>query len=490
MKPAPFSYHRARSVDGRRERPGNCSGHRAGPRGGQSLVPMLNLRLVLVDLVVDLGAIAALKVATETPSSIRYGALLPHVAFEHAGSRDASNGLMPLVAAHIAYRAVRTAGRSVRDRPGGPGCRLAHGHARAGGADRTGRAEWPADHADRGFRHRPLFHNPRPAELIEAVEVPRRAATERWGRCKVVRKTGEYAESMAIAVIDRARRDRPRGGRRARWRGRSSCRAQRWRRWRTAPPMSRRSCAASWCRKRLHPAQLELHSNVALRKTRVRMKMGDMKIPVALTVNRRGGVAHVEPRTSLADFLREQLRLTAIHLGCEHGVCGACTVLINGTPARSCIALAVALEGADVRTLEGLAADPVMRTIKDAFHQEHGLQCGFCNPRHADYAWDLMKIMPDPRRRRGAGRNQRQSLPLYRVPRDRALDPASGRRRCGPAGSARGLALARRRQAKRTPFPLRFRFVPGSIPQCPAMPRSFAGNWRSRRTAGRREHSF
>jgi aerobic carbon-monoxide dehydrogenase small subunit len=107
-------------------------------------------------------------------------------------------------------------------------------------------------------------------------------------------------------------------------------------------------------------------------QTRVRMKMGAMKIPVALTVDGEKVAADVEPRTSLADFLREQLRLTAVHLGCEHGVCGACTVLINGTPARSCIALAAALEGADVRTLEGLAADPVMRTIKDAFHQEHG----------------------------------------------------------------------------------------------------------------------
>ena len=126
------------------------------------------------------------------------------------------------------------------------------------------------------------------------------------------------------------------------------------------------------------------------------MKMGDMKIPVALTVNGEEVAADVEPRTSLADFLREQLRLTAIHLGCEHGVCGACTVLINGTPARSCIALAAALEGADVRTLEGLAADPVMRTIKDAFHQEHGLQCGFCTPGMLITAWDLIKIMPDP----------------------------------------------------------------------------------------------
>ena len=163
MKPAPFSYHRARSVEDAVSALANCSGTAQALAGGQSLVPMLNLRLVLVDLVVDLGAIAALKVATETPSSIRYGALLPHVAFEERRVPDASNGLMPLVAAHIAYRAVRTRGTiggaiALAD----PAADWLTAHARAGGADRTGRAEWPADHADRGFRHRPLFHRPRP----------------------------------------------------------------------------------------------------------------------------------------------------------------------------------------------------------------------------------------------------------------------------------------------------------------------------------------
>ena len=94
--------------------------------------------------------------------------------------------------------------------------------------------------------------------------------------------------------------------------------------------------------------------------------MGDMKIPVALTVNGERGQPLTSSRGPASPIsCASSLRLTGTHLGCEHGVCGACTVLINGTPARSCIALAVALEGADVRTLEGLAADPVMRTIKD-----------------------------------------------------------------------------------------------------------------------------
>jgi carbon-monoxide dehydrogenase small subunit len=111
---------------------------------------------------------------------------------------------------------------------------------------------------------------------------------------------------------------------------------------------------------------------------------------VSLTVNGVKIEAQVEPRTHLGDFLREHLRLTATHLGCEHGVCGACTVLIDGAPARACIALAVSLDGADVRTLEGMADDPRMRTIKEAFHREHGLQCGFCTPGMLISVWDLL----------------------------------------------------------------------------------------------------
>ncbi|HYB54952.1 MAG TPA: 2Fe-2S iron-sulfur cluster-binding protein [Alphaproteobacteria bacterium] len=99
---------------------------------------------------------------------------------------------------------------------------------------------------------------------------------------------------------------------------------------------------------------------------------------IALTLNGKPVEAEVEPRTSLADFLRVTQRLTGTHLGCEHGVCGACTVMIDGAPARSCIAFAIALEGKDVRTVEGFEDDPVMTKLREAFHEEHALQCGFC----------------------------------------------------------------------------------------------------------------
>jgi aerobic-type carbon monoxide dehydrogenase small subunit (CoxS/CutS family) len=119
-----------------------------------------------------------------------------------------------------------------------------------------------------------------------------------------------------------------------------------------------------------------------------------MKISISATINGKPVHASVEPRTSLADLLREELRLTATHLGCEQGVCGACTVLIDGQPARACIALAVGLEGADIRTLEGLDQDPLMLTLKAAFHDKHGLQCGFCTPGMLISAWDLLRRKP------------------------------------------------------------------------------------------------
>jgi aerobic carbon-monoxide dehydrogenase small subunit len=120
-----------------------------------------------------------------------------------------------------------------------------------------------------------------------------------------------------------------------------------------------------------------------------------MKTSISTTINGKPVQSMVEPRTSLADLLREELRLTATHLGCEQGVCGACTVLIDGQPARTCIALAISVDGSDIRTLEGLDQDPLMLTLKAAFHDKHGLQCGFCTPGMLISAWDLLRRKPD-----------------------------------------------------------------------------------------------
>jgi len=102
---------------------------------------------------------------------------------------------------------------------------------------------------------------------------------------------------------------------------------------------------------------------------------------IRLTVNGRPVEAEVEPRRHLGDFLRQTLGLTGTHLGCEHGVCGACTVIVDGVPARSCLMLAVQADGAQVTSVEGLAKpDGTLHPIQAAFHAHHGLQCGFCTP--------------------------------------------------------------------------------------------------------------
>jgi len=113
-----------------------------------------------------------------------------------------------------------------------------------------------------------------------------------------------------------------------------------------------------------------------------------------LCVNGRSISAEVEPRTHLADFLREQLMLTGTNLGCEHGVCGACTLMIDGAPMRSCLVPALACAGAEVRTIEDFDRDPVMGELRAAFSAEHALQCGYCTPGMLATARDIVTRLP------------------------------------------------------------------------------------------------
>jgi aerobic-type carbon monoxide dehydrogenase small subunit (CoxS/CutS family) len=119
-------------------------------------------------------------------------------------------------------------------------------------------------------------------------------------------------------------------------------------------------------------------------------------IDVGLTVNGRDYHGQCEPRTLLADFLRDHLDLTGTHVGCEHGVCGACTVLFNGEAVRSCIMLAVQADGAKVTTIEGLARDGKFHPVQKAFHENHALQCGFCTPGMLAAAIDFLNTNAAP----------------------------------------------------------------------------------------------
>jgi aerobic-type carbon monoxide dehydrogenase small subunit (CoxS/CutS family) len=119
-----------------------------------------------------------------------------------------------------------------------------------------------------------------------------------------------------------------------------------------------------------------------------------MKITLELNGER---VCHsVEPRQTLADFLRDCCGLTATHLGCEHGVCGACTVVVDGRAARSCLMLAAMCDGRSIYTLEGLRNDPEMAVLRRQFHECHGLQCGFCTPGMLIMARDILRRLSNP----------------------------------------------------------------------------------------------
>lgn len=118
-------------------------------------------------------------------------------------------------------------------------------------------------------------------------------------------------------------------------------------------------------------------------------------LTITLTVNGKSVAQAAESRTHLADFLREDLLLTGTHLGCEQGVCGACTVFVDGRPSRACITLAASCQGAHVQTIEGFDDDPLMAKLRDAFKRHHGLQCGYCTPGMLATGYDIVRRLPD-----------------------------------------------------------------------------------------------
>src|ERR1700693_2644233 len=123
--------------------------------------------------------------------------------------------------------------------------------------------------------------------------------------------------------------------------------------------------------------------------------MRDMR-EIAVTINGETHRRNVEPRQTLGDFLRHELGMHGTHLGCEHGVCGACTVLVDGRSARSCLMLAVQADGRSVMTVEGLAYGKILNPLQESFRDHHALQCGFCTPGILMSLTELLAANPDP----------------------------------------------------------------------------------------------
>lgn len=124
------------------------------------------------------------------------------------------------------------------------------------------------------------------------------------------------------------------------------------------------------------------------------MQDTESTIEITVTVNGELHTRRVEPRLLLSDFLRHTLGLTGTHVGCEHGVCGACTIIVDGSSARSCLMLAAQADGCEIRTVEGLGSVDALNPLQQAFHACHGLQCGFCTPGMLMTATDLLQQYP------------------------------------------------------------------------------------------------
>ena len=123
----------------------------------------------------------------------------------------------------------------------------------------------------------------------------------------------------------------------------------------------------------------------------------DARYPVTMNLNGEEVTGHAEPRMLLSDFLTHEIGITSCHVGCEHGVCGACTILLNGRSTRSCLMLAVQADGQEITTIEGIApSDEEMHPLQEAFRDNHGLQCGFCTPGMLTTLIEFLGDNPDP----------------------------------------------------------------------------------------------
>ena len=156
-------------------------------------------------------------------------------------------------------------------------------------------------------------------------------------------------------------------------------------------------------------------------------------VPVRLTVNGQPQEVEVEPRLLLVHLLRDTLGLTGTHVGCDTTNCGACTVHLDGEAVKSCTVLAVQADGAEVKTIEGMADGEKLHPLQEAFWNDHGLQCGYCTPGMIMAAADLLAAQPRPDRGRGAQGPGGQPLPLHRLPQHR--QGGARRRQGGPSGT-------------------------------------------------------
>ena len=396
MKPAPFAYVRPESLE---DAIGVLDEHGEGARvlaGGQSLMATLNMRLSAPEVLVDIGRVPGLAGIEETDDGLRIGAMTRHADVE-ASDLVASHA--PLIASampHIAHPAVRNRGTfggsiALADPAAElPACAVALG-ARMTIAGKSGTRTVDADAFFRGLYETAL----EPGEVLTAVEVPGIEAGWTSGFGELARRHGDYAMIGLAAHVEMA------DGRFGRGRLVFFGAGER-------PVSAVRSAALlegeSWSdalgariadalKEELDPfggpergcGDAPISRRGARRAgagSAGGLREGAMErtVEVGLRVNGERASRRIEARMNLVDFLREELGLTGSHVGCEHGVCGACTVRVDGRIVRGCLMLAAQADGADVWTIEGLSDTGEIRGLQEAFVERNALQCGYCTP--------------------------------------------------------------------------------------------------------------
>ena len=420
MKASAFSYARATSIVNALEL---LEAHGDGAKvlsGGQSLLPAMNLRLISPELVVDIGELTELRGIAVREGILGIGALTRHVDLQKSPEIAAHAPLLKEAIGHVAHPAIRnrgTLGGSLAQADPAselPACMVAL-NATIIVRGRSGERRIAAEDFFRGIYETALSAQ----ELLVAVELPvaRRNSTHFF--CEFARRHGDYAITglAAQAIVEGevftdlrlaffAVGDRPVLAKAAnRLVG-------------IALTPAALSEAATALARELDPhgrsAGIRCNAPAsgegadgALRvdtawppRSQCRGTCVTAPMPISLDVNGERVDAHILPRLNLADFLREHLKLTGTHIGCEHGVCGACTVRVNGEIVRSCLMLAVQAHGASVQTIEGLSDSGEVADLQAAFRDRNALQCGYCTPGMLMAAQDLLKQQAEPDRQR------------------------------------------------------------------------------------------
>ena len=420
MKPPAFTYHRPTSVAEALATLADLGADGKVLAGGQSLVPLLNMRLAAPAHLVDINRLGGELGSIEAgPDGVVVGALARHADSERSDAAAAVFPLLREATRHVAHPTIRNRGTTVGSLAhADPASELPGVLTLCGGTVRVRSATGTRVVAAADFFVGPLESALRPGELAVSATFPAFPPGTGTAWAEVSRRAGDYALcGLGIAVtlaadlsVEAARAAyisvglTPVQRRPDRRGGRAALRCRRLGGRRCAGPVAGRS-------RRRHPRQRGLPApprGCADRARRARRRrpggrvgrgglMAEELFDVALTVNGIPQTMRVPPRRLLSDALRHDLALTGTHVGCEHGVCGACTVLLDGQPVRSCLIFAVSVDGASVTTMEGCRApDGELGPVQRAFMQCHGLQCGFCTPGFVTTITAYLREHPDP----------------------------------------------------------------------------------------------